>query len=84
MHSNRLIEPAVCLSYLLHGLHGVFNLMNSALWAPDGHVIVILVAILEERGGGGKQHHKQVESLLVKAKRRDFVYCSIAHYLRVL
>ena len=49
MHYNGLIGSVLCLSYLLHGLHGVFNLMNPALRAPDGDVVVVLVAILEER-----------------------------------
>ena len=49
MHYNRLIGSVLCLSYLLHSLHGIFDLMNPALRAPDGDVVVVLVAILEER-----------------------------------
>lgn len=43
--------------YLLHCLHSILNLVNSTLWAPDGHIGVVLVSILSregEEGGGGK------------------------------
>ena len=41
--------------YLFHCLLGIVNLINPTLWAPDGHIAVILVSILPEEGGGGWQ-----------------------------
>ena len=45
-HSESLaIKTDSCWS-LFDSLHGILHLMDSALWAPDSHIVILLVAKL--------------------------------------
>ena len=50
MQVAQTIGRQVCfhLTYLFDCLHGILNLVYSALWTPRGHVVVILVSELDE------------------------------------